>query len=242
MAVTKIYERGVLRVIKAKGNKGFTLVEMAIVLAIIAVTLGSGVLLFNEYIKSSKIEETKTKMDEILLSIKRYANKYGTLPCPADPTIKVTDSDFGLGDCASVNVVKSAEVSNKVLIGGLPVYDLNIYPTLALDGWGNRITYIIRENSATAPGIDNTPNEITICNYGGGSCYSDVIVIVISHGENGYGAWNVSGVRKDPTGGNGKEDYNADPDRNKYTSAPVASYDDIVYFRTAAQLKDENFE
>jgi len=225
-----------------KHNSGFTLLEMSIVLAIIAVCLGSGILLFNEYIKTSKIEETKTKMQEILKSIKHYVDKYERLPCPAPPTAKISAASFGIENCSSADIIESPDVSNKVKMGAVPISTLNLFPTLALDGYGNRITYIVRENATATAGINSTDIDLEVTNYAGGSLYSDVVVILISHGENGYGAWNgASGVRL-AVSGTDQEQKNTDPDTAFYISAPVARYDDIVYFRTKTQLTDEDFE
>lgn len=226
-----------------KHLKGFTLIEMGIVLAIIGVALGSGLTIFNRYMKLSKVKETKQKMAVILQSIDDYVDKHSIIPCPADPSLKFSNPDFGVANCDYVGALKSSDSSNKVVIGMLPNATLDIYPTLTIDGWGNRMSYIIREDAGDTDGINASGIGLPIYNYSGTSAYTNVAVAIISHGENGFGGWGgASGSRLNSTGGNDKEDENATADGIFHASAPIAGYDDIVFFRTTEQLTDENFE
>ncbi len=224
-------------------NKGFTLIEMAMVLVIVGVALGSGLMVFNQYTILSKIDETKARLAEVLEAIDDYVDKYGMLPCPADPTLTFSNASFGVANCSYAGALKSADVSNKVVIGMLPTSTLNIYPSLALDSYGNRISYIVREDATTGSGINAASIDLPLSNYSGSSSYSGVVVIVISHGLNGYGGWiGASGTRINATGGNAQEDENATAGGVFYASANLLLYDDIVYFRTKSQLTDDDFE
>lgn len=224
-------------------EKGFTLIEMGIVLAIIGIALGSGLTIFNRYMKLSKIKETKQKMSVILQAIDDYVDKHNLIPCPADPSQLFSSTSFGVSNCNHVGALKSSDSSNKVVIGMIPSATLNIFPTLTMDGWGNRMSYIIREDAGASDGINASGIGLPMHNYSGTSAYTNVAVAIISHGENGFGAWGgASGSRLNSTGGNDKEDENATADGIFHASAPVAGYDDIVFFRTTEQLTDENFE
>ncbi len=62
-----------------RNQKGFTLVELAIVLIIIGVIIG-GILKGQGMIKNAKIRRVKTDIDGIVAAVYSYQDKYGFLP------------------------------------------------------------------------------------------------------------------------------------------------------------------
>lgn len=64
-------------------NKGFTLVEMAIVMIIMTLMLGSGLTIMSVQREQRKIEDTKTRLDEAREALIGFAIANGRLPCPA---------------------------------------------------------------------------------------------------------------------------------------------------------------
>jgi len=70
-----------------KNNLGFTLVEMAIVLALIALILGSGLTVLSAQQDQRRIEETRTRLDEAHEALIGYAISHNRLPCPANPAL-----------------------------------------------------------------------------------------------------------------------------------------------------------
>ncbi len=73
-----------------KGKKGFTLVELAIVLVIIGLILGA-ILKGQSLIQNAKIKRLKADVDSIVAAVYGYQDKYGYLPGD-DPVDR-----FGLG-------------------------------------------------------------------------------------------------------------------------------------------------
>ncbi|HUW25479.1 MAG TPA: prepilin-type N-terminal cleavage/methylation domain-containing protein [Gallionella sp.] len=64
---------------------GFTLVEMAIVLAIVGLLLGGLIPTLSAQMESQRINETRKQLDEIQQALMGFAIINGRLPCPALP-------------------------------------------------------------------------------------------------------------------------------------------------------------
>lgn len=129
-------------------NRGFTLMELAVSLCVIALVLGSIIVPLQTQIETRKIDETRRLLDlahEMLLG---YAAANGYFPCPADEASQgqeAAGSDHTTGGCA-------------VYQGYLPAALLGFRPTDAqgygVDAWGtnmNRLRYAVAE--VTVSGI-----------------------------------------------------------------------------------------
>ena len=82
-----------------KKEKGFTLVEIAIVLVIIGLLL-AGILKGQAMIKQAKVKRLKADIDSIVASVYSYQDKYGYLPGD-DPKDHTTD--LGATSCTGGN-------------------------------------------------------------------------------------------------------------------------------------------
>lgn len=105
---------------------GFTLVEMAIVLAIIGVLMAGLLPTLSGQIEQQRRQETRKQLDEIQQALIGYAIIYGTLPCPtttADPS------------SASYGVAAVSCSTNAVAEGYLPWKTLSVSET---DAWGTK--------------------------------------------------------------------------------------------------------
>lgn len=227
-------------------KKGFSLLEIAIVITIIGVSLGAGITVFNEYSRLSKIKQTQLRIQEIMEAIDHYADEFNSLPCPADSTVSFGDPAYGVSTFTTAcdSETLNGGGSSSLLMGAVPTSTLNIYPSMAIDAWGRRMTYVIRENIADTNGLDAADIDIDLRDFSGTTSYNNVVVIVMSHGSNGYGAYLGRGgsARIDPTGGISQEDNNNDETTYLHASVPVAGYDDILYFWTEQQVKDDSME
>jgi prepilin-type N-terminal cleavage/methylation domain-containing protein len=182
-------------------SRGFTLIEMAIVLVIITILISGLAVPLSAQIQARRITETKQTLQEARNALQGYAMMTGAaagpsgtafLPCP-DTTGDGTEKRNGTGDCT--NSV------NGVSYGWFPWVTLG---TAAQDAWGNRLRYVVISQfakSGTGGGFhlsSGTPgNPIQICTTR--SCpppllANNVAFALISHGPNGWGALNINGT------------------------------------------------
>lgn len=106
-------------------SRGFSLVEMAIVLAIVALLMAGLLPTISGQIEQARRNETRKILAEIQQALVGYAVLNGKLPCPttqADPA----HADFGLADASCTSPASE---------GFLPWKTLGVAET---DAWGSR--------------------------------------------------------------------------------------------------------
>lgn len=206
-------------------ESGFSLVEMAVVLAIVALLLGGLLPTLSAQVEQAKRNETRKQMDEIMAALIGFATSQPTprLPCPAPAGTPTGNSGAGVENCTI------AAVSNTVN-GVLPWVTLGVNET---DAWGRRFTYSIASAPANAFGTAialSSVGNINVATVSGSVNYvaSNMPAVVISHGPNGLGA-------RLPTGNQLATDAtHTDELANSDGSAPFVShdnrqdYDDLV--------------
>ncbi len=136
-------------------QRGFTLIEMAIVLLIMGLLLGGGLSVIGTQIDQQRIKDTQRILDDARDALLGFAIANNRLPCPATAATNGIESPVGGGVCtAPYNGFLPAATL------GIPGVDANGFLT---DAWGtpaNRIRYavtIANANSATKPnGIRTT--------------------------------------------------------------------------------------
>lgn len=221
-----------------KNISGFSLVEMAIVLAIIALLLGGLLPTLSAQRESQRISETRKQLDEIQQALVGYAIINGRLPCPADPAI--TAGQTGAG------IERTPPCTGGNSTGVLPWATLGVNET---DAWGNRYTYRVSSDFADAVGSATyggctpspTPTQASfaLCSSGtldvrsaasgGASIATDVPAIIISHGKNAAGAYTQQGAQL-PVSSDADEQENSDgsADNNYVSHTPTPGFDDQV--------------
>src|SRR6185369_14776537 len=108
---------------KHKALAGFSLLQVSLALAIIAM-ISVAVLPGYKSIPE-KNATTTTKMDEILKALRRYQLIQGRLPCPADPALATSSTNYGVaavnsgsGNCiGSAPAAAYADTTNHIAIG-----------------------------------------------------------------------------------------------------------------------------
>jgi len=174
--------------------RGFTLIEMAIVLVIITILIGGLAMPLSAQIQARRIAETRTDMNAIREAIIGYAMRQPAgkpyLPCPDDGT-GLAEGDEGIRDAGRCLHTR----------GKLPWRTLGVDNA---DAWGNRYTYAVtrdftndRSVIPVNTGFDsNTSGDLEVHkdqNCSGGGVAHQVAVVVVSHGPNGRGAQNKNG-------------------------------------------------
>jgi len=123
-------------------KNGFTLVEMAIVLVLMGLILGTGLTLLSAQQEQRRVEETKAKLDEAREALIGYAIINDRLPCPATTTSNGYEDPIGGGACAhpydGFVPAKTLGISGTDRSGYLP------------DSWGNPIRYAVTTSNINA--------------------------------------------------------------------------------------------
>lgn len=264
---------------KCKRDSGFSLIEITFVIVIVAVIVSTIIFTTQARLDVARIFTTKERLQIIIDAIDRYIENYGHIPCPAKITEAKTGTDYGWatgsaadygtpypgvggtplgttypkGNCSQADTLYTG-TNGDVVRGMVPVRSLvpPLDPQTAVDGWGNRFSYVIAENFSMRENYDGTGNytssDIKLFNHPDtGSGYSGAYVgnpvyMLISHGPNGHGSYrDKSPASAIDIGSEATNDdtENTDGDQNFSQSMPLAQYyDDILIAKTRWQLPD----
>jgi len=261
-------------------SKGFSLVELAVALAIIALLLAGALIPLSTQIEVRNAADTQRAMESIREAIVGFAQANGRLPCPADGSIAAGAAGAGteqIGLSSCFNVGGS--------FGVIPWATLGVPET---DAWGRRFSYRVAPAfadkvslatwntikntsgySAPAPpptylpqttsSPDSPQNQSPLCNLTtpptfssfalctlgdiavftrGGSTTTAVPLgtalpaVFISHGKNGFGAWQTNGTRLNPIPTGNDEAANVN---GNTTATPSGGYSSWAFYsRTRA--------
>jgi len=131
---------------KISANKGFTLIEIGIVMLILFFLLSSAFVSVTALRKTGNISESKQKLQEIEQALYGFAVAQGRLPCPA------TASSNGLSNPADPSIAAVRHCNGNAAIGGyigfVPASTLGIKGEINCDGllvdpWGRPYRYSV---------------------------------------------------------------------------------------------------
>lgn len=209
-------------------DKGFSLVEMAMVLAIITLLLGGLLPTLSAQMEAQRLKETRKQLDEIQQALFGYAMINGRLPCPAYSSGE--EDPVGGGAC------------NHAYDGFVPAATLGLTTTdsngFAADPWGNRIRYAVtssnadaftKPNGMSAAGLSALAPNLLVCStatgISGSSCAAGaaltsspgVPAVIYSPGKNGAAGSSAP-----------DEQANTDGNRTFVSHTPTPGFDDQV--------------
>jgi prepilin-type N-terminal cleavage/methylation domain-containing protein len=194
--------------------RGFTLIELAVVIAIVGLLLGSLMVPLATQVQARQIGEARRILQDAREALHGFAIANGRLPCPASSLSNGVESPVGGGVCTNA------------YDGFLPAATLAIMPTdpegFAIDAWGNRIRYAVTNANAsaftTANGMSTQhltapPSpDLQVCSTGigisGGKCAAGkavtaiAVAVVLSLGPNGLAG--ATGPDEAPNQSNGR--------------------------------------
>ncbi|HTN27679.1 MAG TPA: prepilin-type N-terminal cleavage/methylation domain-containing protein [Burkholderiales bacterium] len=136
---------------RARATAGFTLVEVAIVVAIVALLLGSLTYTLSAQVEQAGIEETRRRHEQAKSLLLAFAIVHGRLPCPARSTSFADEVRNASGQCTdgSTEDYYGGTLAGGVTGGLLPARAIGFQPVdaegFALDAWGNRIRYAVEK-------------------------------------------------------------------------------------------------
>lgn len=209
---------------------GFSLVEMAIVLAIIALALAAGLSLVSGQQDAQQLTATNDKIPNLIDAVRTFLSQNYRLPCPAVPTIAPGSPGYGT-EAATTGTCTGAVIdsSNSVAEGVLPWATLGLPRDSVVDGYGNLYTYQVAlaataltqatvtsmrgkialfAAAPTAQGLPVTGNQINACSTtaGDNKCNLLGVIAFMSAGKPGEGAYTVAGLRQ-PVPNSASEPY-----------------------------------
>jgi prepilin-type N-terminal cleavage/methylation domain-containing protein len=219
---------------------GFSLVELAIVLVIVALLSGGLLLGLSGQRDQVQSKEARQQLETIREALIGYAMTNGRLPCPAPANLPDTDPAAGKA--------LTPPCENALRFGVVPWVTLGLSET---DPWGNRFTYFasskftgaltadaqasftLSTGSATAVPADNSgtanvkDNNLDVA--------SDVPAVIVSHGSRSAGAFQPTGAQL--SGAVGDEAENANADLTFIAHTPTDNFDDLVTWIIPTVLK-----
>ncbi|HEY8249882.1 MAG TPA: type II secretion system protein [Burkholderiales bacterium] len=212
--------------------RGFTLVELAVALAVIALLLGVLAVPLNTQIDQHRINETQKQANLIVEAILGFAVTWGRLPCPAAATTANTMAGAG-SEARTGTACTQPE-------GVVPWAALGVAET---DAWGRRFTYRVTAMLADDPtgglqasfALTDTGNLTVRASAAGVDIASNIAAMVVSHGKNGFGAFQTNGAQV--AGAAGDELENADNDGIFVHKLHEPAFDDVLAWVSPNVLK-----
>lgn len=167
---------------------GLTLIELAVVLTIIGLVMGSLLIPLTTQIDVTNIQRTDITLEQIKEALVNYATLYSRLPCPAsdgntgreDPTLCQKDCQ---GGTSGIGLCLQGTPSEE---GFLPWANLGVGQD---DAWGNPLKYRVDINYVA--GITKELLELVASSYSNNIIIQDnwgaseVVAVIVSDGKKG---------------------------------------------------------
>jgi type II secretory pathway pseudopilin PulG len=171
-------------------ESGFSLVELAVVMTVVAFLLGGLMYTLSAQIEQRNFEETRRRLEQARELVLSFAIVNGRMPCPARSAATaapvtvtgdevVTTATGCIGDAVTDYY---GGVSGGVTLGLLPARAIGFQQTdssgFAVDAWGNRIRYSVA-NLTTPAGPCPTPHFVNATNLkaNGISCQPNDLLV-----------------------------------------------------------------
>jgi prepilin-type N-terminal cleavage/methylation domain-containing protein len=201
-------------------KRGFTLLELSIVLTLIGVILGMGLVILTATTQAAQFNTTVARMDAIHKMVLNFAVANDRIPCPGDLTLTTSSANYGYeagagsgsspgvgtGVCSggSMSPVANNVASSGTAEGAVPTRALKLSDDYMYDGWGRKIRYAVDPTYTVAGSLPVTgvctatatpdASAITVDDASGAARTSMGAYALVSHGANGHGAYTSGGV------------------------------------------------
>jgi len=206
-------------------SRGFTLAEMAIAVVILALLLFGAMVPLSAQLEIRNVAETRRTMDSIRDAIIGFAQANGRLPCPANGAIAsgatgAGTEQFGTGPniniCAApIGVVPWVTLGTPEVDAWQRRFTYRVSPAFAdlaaASTWATTAPPSPGSQNQACPTVPSgpmpsPPTTFALCSLGDIAVFTRTVstsvaqgsalpVVFISHGKNGFGAWQSTGTR-----------------------------------------------
>lgn len=243
---------------------GFSLLEMTLVILILSLFAG----MYLSYQVSASYEErvslTNTRLEAVQKALLNFRRVNHRIPCPAVAGRTLADIGYGLEDdgASCAGTLTGVDVA----IGAVPAKTLGLLDENMYDGWGRKFTYAVDPRAAadcstttytitdTSVGLRVDDEDLSDAIYRTDSAW----YVLLSHGQNGHGAFLTGAARFTAASTNDSEQLNchcdsagaASPATRVFVERPrqetageiTNRYDDLTRFETRINLRSREEE
>lgn len=226
-------------------QKGFTLIEIAVVMLILSLVLSAGINMISAQRINTGLAATENAQNTAVELLRAFFLRNGRLPCPADPTLPPGNVNYGVEEC---DLLTRGVAATNVYWGVLPFATLGNQVARLTDGWDNQFYYVVIEPATETVGVTTTSwEEVSWTQVDMIRLFvnqdpalplsvptiSDGIMALVSAGANRSGGYTHSGTQLPaPLATAVKEPENQDPDLDVnqwgYSEDDEDPFDDIV--------------
>lgn len=227
----------------AEFSRGFTLLEVAIVLVIIGLLTAPLMMLYKNYMEQQILLKTTSSLAESNNAMQRFFLRNKFYPCPAGRALSPADPNFGRSDCslslaagacsaAGICRVAGETAGETVLIGALPFVTMEMQLKDTADGYANRIQYAITASLANIPSVPPAPptpppanpaaREVAVLDSISG-VNRTIPGLLVALGSNKLGAYSGNGALITSCAGPGIDVENCDLDNDFIENADYSN-------------------
>lgn len=140
----------------SKATRGFSLIELAVVLAILGLIVGIGLQALAAYISTEARKVTTARLSGVDAAMVNFVAQQRRLPCPANGTIATGAANAGV---EQRNAGNGTCLPAAIQTGVVPWVTLGLSESDSTDGWNNRLTYRTISATVGAGNVGFTSNQ-----------------------------------------------------------------------------------
>ncbi len=248
---------------QTKNTRGFTLVELSVVLVIIGILISALMPLYKTYTEQSRKKTQEARMGTIRTALSDFIiddpnndsdSDEKRFPCPASPTAQIGSATYGreqcvtggAGTCVNGVCIRAGAGGRLVMVGSVPTSTLGIASINMNDAYNNRFSYAVTMDLTQPNAMDSltTKGAITIVNESGGQITNEAQFSLISHGADGAGSYTAAGIKNGApcrtTHGGDAENCNDDATFRDNAGMVLANNDDFYDDSAAFTLTNDD--